>query len=104
MPPAGKGSGSVAGMMVELDPQTGSAGTMVMVRARPSSSEPLAQVFGEVLGYGFTQYLTLQGDVWTAQVMVPYEASPGDYTLEVRGVDAQGRPHASAQVTFRVTG
>ena len=90
-------------MTVALEPSQAGVGALVTVEARAADAAGLVQVVGEVVGYGFTQYLTRQGGVWSAQVAVPYGAAPGEYTLEVRGIDGQGRTLAAGRAVFQVT-
>ena len=98
-----KGSDGVEAITVALTPDSAGVGSMVTVEAHLNGEAAVVQMLGEVLGYGFTQYLTRQGAVWSAQVSVPYGAAPGDYTLEVRGIDGQGKTLAAGRAVFHVT-
>ncbi len=90
-------------MAVTLRPDRAAVGSLVTVEARPNDGAGVVQMVGEVLGYGFTQYLARQGALWSAHVSVPYGAAPGEYTLEVRGMDGQGRTLAAGRAVFQVT-
>lgn len=88
---------------VHLSPSSGSTGAPVTLRVRPSGSE-VAGVRVSIIGYGFEENLQRDGGEWVAQTMVPYEAMPGEYLLDVYAVDASGSRVSSARASFTVTG
>lgn len=90
-------------MTVALKPARAGVGALVTVEASAPDTDGVVQVLGEVVGYGLSQYLTRERSVWRAEVAVPYGAAPGEYTLEVRGIDGQGRTLASGRAIFHVT-
>lgn len=86
---------------VEIQPGSGRPGDRVSVRVR-SSGGSVSAVRLEVVGYGLEEHLAPQGPEWALDATVPYEASPGEYLLDLVAVDASGRALGSFRRTFQV--
>lgn len=89
---------------VEITPKQGPTGAPVRLTVRASDPSAVYAVRASVVGYGFEETLGRSGSGWSADTSVPWEASPGEYLLDVYAVDAQGHRVASARGSFTVTG
>ncbi len=87
---------------VQLLPSTGSAGAPVTLKVRPSAPEAVTGIRVAVVGYGFEESLQQHGPEWVAQTLVPFEAPPGEYLLDIYALDAGGNRVGSARASFTV--
>ena len=89
---------------VRITPESGPSGSSVTLTVRPSDAAAVAAVRVGIVGYGLEETLYRNGDGWSATTAVPWEASPGEYLLDIYAVDAAGNRLASAHGSFIVTG
>jgi len=89
---------------VEITPKQGPSGAPVRLTVRASDPSAVHAMRASVVGYGFEETLGRSGADWSADTSVPWEASPGEYLLEIYAVDSGGNRVASARGTFTVTG
>lgn len=94
----------MAGCSVEAQarPEQGRVGDRVTLTARVEPRGVAVAVRVAVAGYGFEEALVERGGVWAAETVVPYEASPGSYALDVYAVDASGQRCGSDRIEFTV--
>ena len=95
---------SACSLDVRLSQASASTGAPITLRVRPSDPSGVAGVRVSVVGYGIEENLQRDGGEWVAQTMVPYEAPPGEYLLDVYAVDSAGNRVSTARATFTVTG
>lgn len=89
---------------VEITPTAGPTGSPVRLTVRPTDARAVSAVRAGVVGYGFEETLSRNGAAWSAETIVPWEASPGEYLLDFYAVDASGNRLATARGSFTVTG
>lgn len=86
---------------VQILPASGRPGDRVSVRVRPSGGS-VSSIRLEVVGYGLEEHLAPQGPDWALDATVPYEATPGEYLVDVVAVDATGHALGSSRRSFQV--
>ncbi len=88
---------------VEISPKQGPGGIPVRLTVRASDPASIFAVRASVVGYGFEETLGRSGPVWSADTAVPWEATPGEYLLDIYAVDASGQRLTSVRTSFTVT-
>lgn len=91
-------------LSARLEPSQAPRGATARLQVRVSDTNRVHGVRVSIVGYGLEESLTREDDIWTLQTMVPYEAGPGEYLLEIYAVNAEGQRCGSVNETFTVTG
>jgi len=89
---------------VDISPRAGPPGSPVNLTVQATDAGAVTMVLVGVVGYGFEETLSRRGLAWSADTVVPWEASPGEYVLDVYAVDANGHRVATTRGSFTVTG
>lgn len=91
-------------LSAQLEPSSAPRGATARLQVRVSDANHVQAVRVSIVGYGLEESLTREDDIWTLQTMVPYEAGPGEYLLEIYAVDTEGQRCGSMNERFTVTG
>jgi len=87
---------------VEITPQTGRPGDRVALKVRVSNPAAVSAMRVSIVGYGLEESLSPHGPDWGTETVVPYEAGPGQYELDIYAVDSVGNRLGSVRGAFTV--
>ena len=88
-------------MQVILSQREGKCGDRVSIRVKPEDPAQVTRVHASV-DYDFDFTLNRDGNEWTGEQTIPYEAGPGVYHVTFRAYDSTARSIDTAQETFTV--
>lgn len=89
-------------LTAQVSPVQGRAGDAVSLQVNVAPPGVAAAVRVSVFSFGFEQPLAERAGAWQLDTIVPYEAQPSDYLLDVYALDGEGRRCGETRVAFTV--